>query len=75
MKCVICKGGETSVGKATVTLERGGSTVVVKGVPAKVCRNCGEEYVDEEVAARLLEAADQAVRAGVSVEVREFRAA
>ena len=48
MKCVICKKGETRVGKATVTLDKDGTTLVFKGVPARVCTNCGEEYVDEK---------------------------
>lgn len=39
MKCVICKHGETRPGKTTVTLERGGATIVVKGVPAWICDN------------------------------------
>jgi hypothetical protein len=50
-------------------------TLVTKGVPALICDNCGEEYVDEEITARLLAAADEAERAGVEVEVREFVAA
>jgi hypothetical protein len=28
-------------------------TLVVKDVPAQVCDNCGEEYVDADVTARL----------------------
>ncbi|MGH7938508.1 MAG: type II toxin-antitoxin system MqsA family antitoxin, partial [Bryobacteraceae bacterium] len=43
MKCTICKKGETAPGTATVTLERGGLTLVVKDVPAQICDNCGEE--------------------------------
>ena len=72
MKCVICKQGETRAGKATVTLERDGTTLVIKGVPAQVCLNCGEEYVDEKTTARLLTAAEEAARAGVRVDVREY---
>jgi len=75
MKCTICKHGETRPGRATVTLERGGATIVVKDVPADVCGNCGEEYVSEEIAARLLRSADEAVQAGVKVDVREYVAA
>ncbi len=74
MKCVICKHGETQLGKTTVTLERNGATLVVKGVPARVCDNCGEAYVDEAITRRLLETAEQALRAGVQVDVREFAA-
>ena len=72
MKCVICRQAETEAGKATVTLERRGSTLVIKGVPAQVCPNCGEEYVDEKVSAELLQTAEQAAQAGVEVDIREY---
>lgn len=75
MKCVICENGETKPGKATVTLERKGTTLVIKGVPANVCANCGEEYVDEGITARLLKNAEEAARSGVQVDVREYAAA
>jgi YgiT-type zinc finger domain-containing protein len=74
MKCLICKHGETQPGKTTVTIERGGATLVVKGVPAKICDNCGEAYVDEEISRQLLDTANEALRAGVQVDIREFAA-
>ncbi|MGQ0571780.1 MAG: type II toxin-antitoxin system MqsA family antitoxin, partial [Armatimonadota bacterium] len=67
--------GETQLGKTTVTLERGGTTLVFKGVPAQVCPNCGEAYVDEEITKRLLRIAEEAARSGVQVDIREFIAA
>lgn len=75
MTCVVCKNGETRLGEVTITLERGGTTLVVKKVPAEVCVNCGEEYVGEVVATALLKKAEEAVRAGVEVEVRHYAAA
>jgi YgiT-type zinc finger domain-containing protein len=75
VKCVICKHGETHPGTATVTFTRDGATVVIKGVPARVCGNCGEEYVDEATAGRLLRTAEEASRAGVQVDIREYLAA
>ncbi len=75
MRCVICKNGETRCGKATVTLEREGTTLIIKGVPAEVCDNCGEEYVDEATTARLLKTAEQAAEAGVQVDIRQYVAA
>jgi len=47
---------------------------VVKGVPVKVCPNCGEEYVDEEITGRLLQAAEEAAKTGVLVDIREYMA-
>jgi YgiT-type zinc finger domain-containing protein len=75
MKCVICKAGETRPGKATVTLERNGATLVVKGVPADVCSNCGEEYLDAQTSELLLRSAEEAVSSGVRVSVRDYLAA
>ncbi len=75
MKCVICKHGETQPGVVTVTLERGGATLVFKNVPTRVCANCCEACVDEAHTAPLLESAEAAARAGVQVEVREYVAA
>ena len=79
MKCVICKQGDTRPGTVTVTLKRGGTTLVFKNVPAQVCpydaANCCEAYVDEATTEQLLTTAEAAVKAGVQVEVREFVAA
>ena len=75
MKCVICKHGDTRPGHATLTFTRRRTTVVIKGVPAEVCTNCGEEYVDEAVTARLPKTAEEAARSGVEVDVREYVAA
>jgi len=72
VKCVICRHGRTYDGTATVTLERGTLTLVVKGVPARICENCGEEYVAEQTATQLLADAEQAALSGVQVEVRAF---
>lgn len=72
MRCVICKNGETKAATSTVTLERDGATFVAKSVPAEVCENCGEEYVDEGVAARLLAEAETAAKSGTQVQIREY---
>ena len=75
MKCVICKTGETHPGRVTITLERDDSVLVIKRVPAEVCANCGEEYVDEKISAHLLHNAEQAAQSGVHVAVRDYVAA
>lgn len=74
MKCVVCKHGETRPGHTTVTLERGGATLVIRKVPADICENCGEAYVSAEVTRSLLESARQTLRGRVDVDIREFDA-
>ena len=75
MKCVICRHGETAPGNITVTLERDGATLVVKGVPAEICANCGEEYVSSGVTQDLLEKVRTAAASGAHLDVREYKAA
>jgi len=75
MKCVICKQGNTHTGTTTMTLERGHTTLVFKDVPAQVCENCGEAYLDDATTQHLLAAAEAAVQAGVQVEIRAYSAA
>ena len=75
IKCVICKHGETRSGTATVTLSREQLTLVVKGVPAQVCENCGEEYIDEDTTRQLLQVAEEGAQSGIQVDVRQYIAA
>ena len=58
-----------------MTLSREQLTLVVKGVPALVCENCGEEYLDEATTTQLLQTAEEAAGAGVQVDVRQYVAA
>ena len=75
MECVICKHGRTSPGAVTVTLERDGTTLVFRHVPAQVCENCGEPYVDEQTTVKLLGDATEAAEADVELGVRSYAAA
>jgi YgiT-type zinc finger domain-containing protein len=72
MKCVICKHGQTKEGLTTVTFDRDGLTLVVKEVPAQVCTNCGEDYVDEHVAHEILGIAERMAKGGAVVDVRKY---
>ncbi|NQS97844.1 MAG: type II toxin-antitoxin system MqsA family antitoxin [candidate division Zixibacteria bacterium] len=73
MKCVICKYGETQSDKVTITLERDSTTIVFKDVPAEVCSNCGESYLEENVSEQLLLIAEQAISSGVLIDIRKFK--
>jgi YgiT-type zinc finger domain-containing protein len=75
MICSICRQGETNPGTTTVTLERGELTFVAKDVPAMVCANCGEEYLDSSTTEQVLRMAEEAAASGVQVDIRAFRAA
>lgn len=62
MKCPICRHGETENGYAAVTLERNENTLVYKRVPAAICNNCGEEFINESISVELFSVAKQAYK-------------
>ena len=74
MNCVLCKHGQTHPGRTTVTLQRGETTVILKGVPAEICENCGEYYLSDDMAGQVLERAEAAVKSGAEVEILRFAA-
>ena len=74
MNCVLCKHGQTRPGQATVTLQRGETTVILKGVPAEICENCGEYYLSDDLTGQVLERAEAAVKSGAEVEILRFAA-
>ena len=74
MRCALCKRGETAPGRATVTLERGSATVIIKDVPADVCDNCGEYYLGEDTTRTLMARAGDAAARGAEVAILRFAA-
>ena len=74
MTCVLCKNGTTRRGTVTVTPERGKTVVVVRDVPADVCENCGEYYLDSSVAQEVYQRAEAAVARNAEVEILRYAA-
>ncbi len=72
MNCVICKTGEMVPGYATVTLQRSGTVIIVKEVPADVCQDCGGYYLDESVAEKIYSRAEEAVKRHAEVEILRY---
>lgn len=74
MRCVICKAGQTAPGTVTATLQCGNTVVIVRDVPAAVCQNCGEYYLDEAVASKLYRQGEEAVQRHAEVEILRYAA-
>lgn len=74
MKCAICRNGRTEDSHTTVVLEKDQTTLVFKNVPAKICDNCGEEYISSEVNRALLRHAGKELNRGITLEMLNFAA-
>lgn len=51
-RCPLC-GGEKEPGTTTFTVDLSFGVLVVRDVPALVCSQCGEAWIEDEVAAQL----------------------
>jgi YgiT-type zinc finger domain-containing protein len=72
MICLICRQAELMDGFTSVTLSHAEMNLLIKNVPARVCPACGEAYVEEDVTANLLHAADETIAQGIQESVREY---
>ena len=73
MKCPICKFGEMQEGVTQVVLTRGNATVIFRNVPAQVCDDCGEYYLDDEIAQDIYSRAEQCFSSGQEVAIMEYK--
>ena len=74
MICLICRQAETTDALVSVVLARGEIKIVIEHVPAHVCPNCGEAYVEQDVAIRLLQGAEAKSVVGKLDSVEEYEA-
>jgi len=72
MICLICRQAQLVPGFTLVKLEHEEINLTVRGVPAGVCPNCGDAYLDEKVATRLLHVVKQRIDSGEPMEFLEY---
>lgn len=72
MICLVCRQAEIVDGFTSVSFERGEMKLIVNNVPARVCPSCGEAYVSENVAVKLLRDAEEKVQIGIFDAVLNF---
>jgi YgiT-type zinc finger domain-containing protein len=75
MKCVICKTGTMFEGQVTVTLEKNGSIILIKEVPAHICDVCEHYYLDESVTEEVLKRGKEGLLKGAELEVLKLKVA
>ncbi|HEV7905835.1 MAG TPA: type II toxin-antitoxin system MqsA family antitoxin [Pyrinomonadaceae bacterium] len=66
MKCLICKNTHMKEGSTILPIERGNAILLVTDIPAQVCTNCGEPYLDEETARDVQDLANETLAGEIS---------
>lgn len=70
--CPLCGAGKRE-GTTTFAVDLGFGVVVVRDVPALVCAQCGDAWLDDSVAAKLEGVVEEAHRRRAVVEVTQWR--
>ena len=70
-KCPLCQG-EKKAGYTTYSVDLGFGVVVVRRVPAQICSQCGEEWIDSKTAKELEEVINSARQRRHPLEVVSF---
>lgn len=52
MNCILCKATMVK-GYVNHIVDLNGHIIIVKGVPANVCKQCGEYFIENDVALKL----------------------
>ena len=71
MNCFMCKGDlEEKKVNYVVDLE---DTIIIKGVPARVCTQCGEQYFDDETAENIEKIVNQLKQLSTEVTIVNYK--
>ena len=72
MNCFMCKGNmEEKEVNYVVNLEK--TIIIIKGVPAKVCTQCGEQYFEDEIAQNIEKIVNRLKELAVEVTIINYK--
>ena len=72
MNCFVCKGNiEEKKVNYVVDLEN--TIIIIKGVPAKVCTQCGEQYFEDEIAENIEKMVNQLKQLSTEVTIVNYK--
>ena len=71
MNCVMCKA-TLSQEVLNHIVDINGSITIVKDVPANVCKQCGENYIDSDVARNLDAVMEEIQKGGAEVTIISY---
>ena len=73
MNCVMCKGNMKR-GTTNYPIDRDSQFLLIKNVPALICDQCGEIFIDDNVFEKIEEIVESAQNSNVEIEILRFAA-
>lgn len=72
MECFVCKG-DLEEKKVNYVVDLEGTIIIIKGVPAKVCMQCSEQYFDDETAQNIEKIVNQLKQLSTEVTIVNYK--
>ena len=72
MNCFMCKG-DLKEEKVNYVVDLEKTIIIIKGVPAKVCTQCGEQYFDDEIAENVEKIVNQLKQLAAEVTIVNYQ--
>ena len=72
MNCFMCKGNLEEK-KVNYVVDLDNTIIIIKGVPAKVCTQCGEQYFDDETAENIEKIVNQLKQLATEVTIVNYK--
>ena len=71
MECFMCKGN-LEIKKVNYVVDLNSTIIIIKGVPAKVCAQCGEQYFEDETAENIDKIVNQLKKLSTEVTIVNY---
>lgn len=72
MNCFMCKG-KLEEKKINYVVDLEDTIIIIKGVPAKVCSKCGEQYFDDETSKNIEKIVEQLKELSTEVTIVNYK--
>ena len=72
MDCFICKG-KLEEKKVNYIADLEDTIIIIKGVPARVCTQCGEQYFDDETTENIERIVNQLKQVPIEVSIVNYK--
>ncbi len=72
MNCLMCKG-DLEEKKVNYIVDLEETIIIIKGVPAKVCKQCGEQYFDDKTAENIEAIVNELKKIPIEVSIVNYK--
>jgi YgiT-type zinc finger domain-containing protein len=72
MNCLICREADILDGFTSIEFMREEFKLVINNIPARVCPNCAEAILEEDVTTHLLAVAEGVLQSGAIEEILDY---